>query len=141
MDNSDQPLTDPIPLATATATSTPIEANAKVSNPMKRSLIIYGLLEAIVFLGFSQLIFPIFELQNSFGSVKPTTYLGFFYFFLSIFIALLQIIIGLFSLEHKMGEKWTRWLYVSGFVMVALMIPAVFIFNIYPIYDLTNQFK
>lgn len=114
-----------------TIQQTPVIAEKPKPSKRRWLLIILGLVEIIPPFIVMFLIFPnLGLLYKSLNLNIPINfYLGFFLFGLALLIAVSQLIIGIFSLDTKIGKRKTSALIILGLVSVFL-IPAIMMFSI-----------
>lgn len=102
----------------------------------------------LLILGFGELILPSFGLyvliplisiQQALDNNLIAPYLGVIFFCIVILVALVQICVGLFSLEKKLGDKKTWRLILAGLIITGLNLPAFIYFIIYPTYININS--
>lgn len=106
---------------------------------MKKYLIILGILE-IAFPAIAlRTLKSILELQNTVGTSYIVPLIGFLFFLLALIVALAQIVIGLFSLDIKLGKPKTKALIIVGLILAVLTIPAIIPFVIMPTYSIVDE--
>lgn len=103
------------------------------------TLILLGLGEAILPLLGLYVLLPLIELQKVTGDNLIAPYFGVLFFSLAFLIGVIQVILGIFSLDRKLGEKRTWRLIIGGLIVTALCLPAYISFIIYPIYATINS--
>lgn len=107
----------------------------------KKFLIILGILEIpFPFLGIYMAL-PLIDIQKQLGTNSITPVLGLIFFILALAIALLQILVGLFSWDLKLGSKKSKLLLGLGLLLAVLTIPAFMLFIIGPIYSTVENIK
>lgn len=105
---------------------------------MRALLIIFGLVETIIPVYFIFFFLPgLYTLQTSLGSNSYTSVLAFVYFGIMLSTGFVQIIRGVFF--KNANEKISKKLLEIGGALLVLLIPAMFVLVINPIYDTLNQ--
>lgn len=125
------------PVASQSQVSTPPINQGPVANHKLRRilLIILGILEIPFPLLGIYLTFPLLDLQKNLGTSSTLPILGLIFFSTAIIMSFLQILTGLLNWELKIGSKKTKLLLGIGLLLAILMIPAIIVFVLSPIYS------
>lgn len=117
------------------APAPPINQAPVISHKLRRMLlIILGILEIpFPYLG-AYLTFPLLDLQKNLGVSSMVQVLGLIFFCTVIIISFLQILTGILNWELRIGSKKTKLLLGIGLLLAILMIPAIILFVVNPIY-------
>ena len=91
-----------------------------------KTLIILGSIEllfvALVSFFSLPMLFSLLSIQVRLGENILSTVLALLILLITFGIVLAQLIIGLFSLDSKIGEKRKKWLIISGIVLSSILL-------------------
>lgn len=142
--NDQTPVTPPVgtlPPTTPIATPVPPSSPSKeqLITPSKKVLIVLGLLELVFPSLALYMAFPLFQLYSSLKASNPAPHIGLIFFSVAWLTAIAQLVVGLLNLEMKIGGRLTNALIIIGIICSVLILPAMIIFLINPIYSLAGS--
>lgn len=111
-----------------------IQSNQIPAHPLKKFLLFFGILEIPFPFMAIYVLFSLLSLHKIFGANFVNHFLGLGFFVIVLGVAFAQIAVAILSLDLKLGRAKTKGLIILGLILAVLIIPAIILFIINPIY-------